>query len=163
MSGLLKLGKPSNQRGDTIIEVMIVLTILGFAIGVSLATSNRSLQNARQAQEHSESTRIVQTQAEGLRVLAPVDPAPAEKNIFVNTPFCIKYDAGNFTVVGDTDPACTGGSAGYKTSVQYCRGSGAAQCTGLSSTNTFIIQVSWDNVQGRGSDSTTLAYRVHKP
>lgn len=155
--------KLNNQRGDTIIEVMIVLTILGFAIGISMATSNRSLQNSRQAQEHSESTRIVQAQAEGLRVLAPTNPAGPDKNIFISTPFCISYNAGNYTVVSAGDAACSTGTTGYNTSIQYCRGSSLALCNGLSSTSTFLIQVTWDNIQGRGSDSTTLAYRVHRP
>ena len=42
-----------NQRGDTIIEVLIVLAVLGLAIGITYATANRSILNARQAQESS--------------------------------------------------------------------------------------------------------------
>lgn len=45
--------KKLNQRGDTIIEVLIVLAILSFAFSVSLATASKSLKQSRSAEEHS--------------------------------------------------------------------------------------------------------------
>jgi prepilin-type N-terminal cleavage/methylation domain-containing protein len=62
--------KSLNNRGDTIVEVMVVLAILGLALGISYATANRSLLNARQAEENAQATHYVQSQIEILYNLA---------------------------------------------------------------------------------------------
>ena len=62
----LKLGK----RGDTIVEVLVVLAVLGLAIGTSFAIANHSLKDARDAQEHSEAVELVQQQIEDLRLVS---------------------------------------------------------------------------------------------
>src|SRR5579884_4195391 len=61
--------KHLSSSGDTIVEVLIVLTVLGLALGISFATANTSLLNTRQAQENSEATEIAQSQIESLREL----------------------------------------------------------------------------------------------
>ncbi len=66
MLKLRRLGRTDTQRGDTIIEVMIVLAVLGLAIGIAYSTANRSLLNARQAQENSQATAAAQAQVEQL-------------------------------------------------------------------------------------------------
>lgn len=56
-----------NQRGDTIIEVLIACAIAGVVIAGAFVTVNHSLNNSRQAQEHEEALKIAESQLEALR------------------------------------------------------------------------------------------------
>lgn len=149
----------SSQRGDTIVEVLLVLAVLGSAISISYATANRSLLNARQAQESSVATSLLQSQLETVRTLAPfaVAPVPTE-DVYIATPYCIRTDPTVYTVVADTDPACNppinsaDPSVTYHISVTYKS----------SPTDTFTAKASWPDVRSQGDDSATLVYRAHK-
>ncbi len=147
--------------GDTIVEVMIVLAVLGMAIGISYATANRSLLNARQAQENSEATQIAQSQVEALRAFSGNDPT-SPNYIYLNSLFCINTSgvapvvATGFTGSNPTNyaiyplsRACNNGL--YHVSINY----------GGLPNDTFTVQVIWDDVLGQGQDSVTLVYRVH--
>lgn len=59
--------KTLNQAGDTIVEVMIVLAILGLSFAISYATANRGLQQSRNAEEHSEALGLLNSQVELVR------------------------------------------------------------------------------------------------
>lgn len=59
-----------NQVGDTIIEVLIALTVISLAIGVSYSVANRSLKSARQSQERLEALKLVEGQIEQLKALS---------------------------------------------------------------------------------------------
>lgn len=58
------LSKRRSQGGDTIIEVMIALVLLGLAFGISYATANRALQMSQNSQEHTQALQIIASQAE---------------------------------------------------------------------------------------------------
>ncbi len=59
--------KKLNQAGDTIVEVLVVLAVLGLAMSIAYATANRGLQQSRNAQEHSQALGIINSQIELLR------------------------------------------------------------------------------------------------
>src|SRR5437868_7922861 len=56
------------DRGDTIVEVLIAMAIAGFAIGISYATANRSLQQGITAGEHNEALNIIENQVTDLKL-----------------------------------------------------------------------------------------------
>ncbi|MDB5163796.1 MAG: hypothetical protein JWS12_414 [Candidatus Saccharibacteria bacterium] len=62
--------KRLNQLGDTIIEVLICLAILGASLGTAYALSTRSLNGNRASQERGEALKLAQTQIEELRAYA---------------------------------------------------------------------------------------------
>lgn len=77
------------QRGDTLIEVLIALVILGLVLVSAYSSTSRSLRSARQAQERSEATKLAEAQAERLKSLAPQFRHP-DRNVFITaTPYCI--------------------------------------------------------------------------
>lgn len=142
------------QSGDTIVEVMIVLAVLGMAIGISYATANRSLLNARQAQEASLATEVVQAQVEGLQTLA------AGGTIYTASPFCI-IDTGSgpaiHVISSSTDAAChLGEDNRYAVTINW-----SGSHTG-NNPDTFTVKASWDDVEGQGTDTATLIYRIHQ-
>jgi prepilin-type N-terminal cleavage/methylation domain-containing protein len=148
------------QRGDTIVEVMIVLAVLGLAISISYATANRSLLNARQAQENSEATRLAQSQAELLR------SQDGNDSIYVagNNPYCMNGSSvamiSDETALDTTSypAACRSGDLPYYVYVQY-----AADPSNPTPGGTFTVHVLWDDILGQGQDSVTLTYRLQKP
>lgn len=178
--------KPLNSAGDTIIEVLVVLAVLGLAISISYATASRSLLAARGAQENSEATQLVQAQIEYLRNYAKNPPGDAH-DIFLKSPpfatdqlFCI--DPFNGDVVA---PATFHGSSIYDTSIYPVTDSSANlsdnKCFQGNPVNRYYIAIRhdntpdafgnpvdnftvtavWDDVQGQGKDTVTIVYRVH--
>jgi len=140
--------KITNQRGDTIVEVMVVLAVLGLAIGVSYATANRSLLNTRQAQESSQATEIVQSQVEALRTLTQTGNP---QNIFQAGPYCLSQTA-PYTI--QTGAACNQPSLPPPNNVSIKYDS--------ASNDTFTIVVTWPDALGQGNDTVTLVYRMHQ-
>jgi prepilin-type N-terminal cleavage/methylation domain-containing protein len=172
---MLKKLRPNTSRGDTIVEVMIVLAILGFAISIAFATANRSLINARQAQEHSEATAFVQSQIEALRSRAAIDTeTPAATGIFETTrtsPFCLLNNPpGTLSLqpLTSTPPAVTdclfGTASRYQVYIYSCDHVTGAPCNAVvTNNNTFAVQAQWEDVAGDGLDTVTVFYRVHAP
>lgn len=158
------------QAGDTIVEVMIVLAILGSAIGISYTTASRSLLNARQAQENAEATKIAQSQIESLYTPSKItDPASTAQYLYVNgRTFCMSKNAGNvvtgFPAFGGeqrdipdanypdddtTDKSCVKGR--YHYSIRYNQ----------ADNDQFTVVVVWADVLGEGNDTVTMHYRIH--
>lgn len=150
------------QGGDTIVEVLIVLAVLGMALGVSYATANHSLLNARQAQEHSEALEIIQAQIELLRTAPRNYPA-----IFDTTPtnppnihaygFCMNGTAVvdltasnlyNYSVY--PNPPCVINNL-YHVSIKNTD-------DGL---DTFTVMALWPDIDGT-QDSVSMNYRLHQ-
>ena len=170
------LVKKLTQTGDTIVEVMIVLAVLGSAIGLSYATANRSLLNARQAQENAEAARLAQSQIESLYTPSSItDPANANY-LYKNSPavtFCMNGSGNKVTgfpaaseAVNQRDLAYSGNVADtatdgdfpvgchqglYHYSIRYDR----------DDNDKFTIVVVWDDALGQGRDTVTLTYRIH--
>lgn len=170
---MLKLRLAGSQRGDTIVEVMIVFAVMALAIVVAYGTANKSLQSARQAQEAAEATQLAQSQIEYARYLAGLnDPA---RNVYDSTAdYCIYRDtAGSLKKVAATDPNCTVSSDGsrrpgsyYQVSLTYCpTGSFGAggRCGDIAATDrdSLIAKVRWPDVDGSGTASAQLTYRMH--
>ncbi len=160
----------AGQFGDTIIEVMIVLAVLGLAIGISYATANRSLLNARQAQENSVAAGLVETQVENLRLLAgnstPANTDP-NKNIFLPTvPYCViaPQDPLNTTPIHTNQVDCDSPPIPYRVLVYNCNvPSMGGPCAGVSGPDSFAVRATWPDVLGQGTDSVTTDYRIHAP
>ncbi len=156
-----------NQVGDTIVEVMVVLAILGSAIGISYATANRSLLNVRQAEESSEGDTLAQEQIEALRSFVQyTSTGPESSNDIFNqsSNFCIDNTQNDVVDISATsatlfseyvsphDDPCT-----YTNGIKYYI------ADSYSSVNsTFEVQVAWYDVLGQGIDTATLYYNLYQ-
>lgn len=144
-----------NNRGDTIVEVIVVLAVLGLAISIAYATANRSLLDARQAQEASQASELIQSQLESLITMAgnlSTDP----NYIFppsIPQPFCtVPVGAtGSYSIM----PASTCDTSIYKLNITYLPKPPAPVG------GTFMIVASWDDVEGEGRDTATLVYNLY--
>jgi type II secretory pathway pseudopilin PulG len=167
---MLRRYKKITSNGDTIVEVMVVLAILGLAISISFATANRSLLDTAQAEENSQATEYAESQVEDLRYLAPTSSSTDTSqnptaNIFNPTSaFCITNPTAASPITTTTSN-CKFGPQNYQVLVYNCDGynrGGNNPCSATSpNSDTFIIQAIWPDSLGQGNDTVTLSYRVH--
>jgi type II secretory pathway pseudopilin PulG len=62
-----------NYRGDTIIEVMFAMAIIGVVLAAAYATASRNLQTSQFAKERTQASKIAEGQLEQLKTLADLD------------------------------------------------------------------------------------------
>lgn len=170
--------KRLNQGGDTIVEVMMVLAVLGLAIGISYATANRSLLASKAAQESAQANSLLLGQLEALRALASV-PKGTAGTIYrpQNSVFCINtQDPANLAIatgfVGTPPldvkdyavypaPAVPPGSpAGTQPVQSPCIVDNGGYKIYLSitvtdtATDTYVLKAVWDDIQSTGGTAT---------
>jgi hypothetical protein len=141
----MKTQKTNNIKGETIVEVLLAITVAAFALGTSFAISNKSLQKSISARERNESTNIVESQIAALKIREQQSD-PGLFNNFVSTSllpanflhFCLDTTANDKTKtnwlpisnngqVTATTPLGTSGSPSYAGSPSY--GGGYKGCT----------------------------------
>ena len=135
------------QAGDTIIEVMLSLAIVGMVIGVSFATASRALRTGRFAQEQSQAVQLAQGQLEKVKYVAGDPTKPAYAALF-SAPgtFCLDDTLARLG-------SCTNVSNLYTVQVTY----------GGAPSDTFTARVTWAREEtGAAPGEVSIAYRVHK-
>jgi type II secretory pathway pseudopilin PulG len=157
----MKLSSITNQGGDTIVEVILVLAILGLAISISYATANTSLLDARQAQENSQAAEVVATQVEDLRVMAANPKLKPDETPNLNYIFSYTGAAQLFCVDA-TNKAIATTSLGARNAACNYNGLYDVFITGPGAGGgDFTITAIWDDVEGLGTDTITMTYRVY--
>lgn len=137
------------QRGDTIIEVMIALAVLGLAFAISYATANRSLQTARNAEEHSEALQYVDSQLELMR-RDGADSALYQQN----AQQCM--DPATDQPVSDSQAVCTINGL-YHISFSYT----PKPLNGVDQ-DVFSVKVTWEGIGDFGPQQESLNYKLHR-
>lgn len=92
-----------NQRGDTIVEVLIAIAVVSSVLGISYATMNRNVLIGRDNQERSEAVRLGEGQIESLKSLASYNRAAIDAQ--GTTGFCL--DGGTIVGLSGGAPAAT--------------------------------------------------------
>ncbi len=72
--------KKLNNAGETIIEVLLCLSILGLILGVAYATTSRNLQATRDSQERLQALQYAESITESIRAYAIKDQSSAIPN-----------------------------------------------------------------------------------
>ncbi|HVS58315.1 MAG TPA: hypothetical protein VHD60_01100 [Candidatus Saccharimonadales bacterium] len=139
--------------GDTIVEVMIALAVLGGALGVSYGIANRSLLQSRDAQERTSAVKLLQAQLEQLRSSGSISGT----SVFSTS--------GKFCFYTDSSSGATGivSWPNATTAPAKCQQGFYAYSLTRGADDTFSAVVQWDNVFGSGKDTATLLYRMHAP
>ncbi len=134
--------KTLNTVGDTILEVLLCITVLSMVLAGAFVTSNKSLNASRQAEERGEAIKLAEGQLERVKSLGKTASAPIYS---VSSPFCI--DSLNAITA---PPACnqTFGGAVYIVSVERV-------------SNDYTVLVRWDRAGGGGQDRSSIVYRLY--
>jgi type II secretory pathway pseudopilin PulG len=144
--------KALQERGDTIVEVLISIAVISTVMAGAFVTTNHSLQATRQAQERVNGLKLVESQIELIKAVASTN-SNALFGAGAPVSYCITSAS---AVVASTNTACavdTTGAASSKEPVFH-----------LSITrtnNTFTIRNTWSNVRG-AQDNVEMKYRMYQ-
>lgn len=135
-----KAGHRADERGDTIVEVLIATAIVSLILASAYALTNRNVLSIQAAQEQQYAQKLAEQQVE---ILRSADPVPTGSG-------CFDTSSGNVGAWAAplTNPACsvTTGNANYDVAVTS---------TGLQ----YRVQVSWDALGGNRA-KVTMYYRI---
>ena len=160
--------KTNLQRGDTIIEVLMSMSIIGLVLASAFAIANRSYAVGISAQERTEALKIAESQVELLR-LASDQTSSDLLNPVAGQLFCI--DSGsvdieriNYTSTvqetnGVNDPI------NYPASNQCSFGSDNRYNVSIEQTGTnekiFSVRVRWESILGGQIEEVNHVYRTY--
>ncbi len=150
-----------NQRGDTLVEVMIVITVLSVVVVAAFSVANHAVAASRDAKEHTEALKLAETQLELLKSYAQIAGNNVTSNGFSS--FCIDMSTtppspGSLAVDAATNPKCknidsTGTSTGLYSVKIVATGSPYP---------VYKVTVNWDQATTSSlkTGQVTLNYRL---
>jgi prepilin-type N-terminal cleavage/methylation domain-containing protein len=139
------------QRGDTLVEVLIAVTVVSMVLGGAYVTTNKSLLATRAAQERSNALKLTESQVEQLKGLVATNPSAV---FATTTPFCI-YNQTN--ILPASDSRCTQNAAGG-----LAAGEPKFTLSIVRVGNDFTVKNTWVNVSGKVTDKMVIKYRVYQ-
>lgn len=147
--------KHLNQAGDTIVEIMIALSITSFLLVIAYSTASKSLTGAQQSQDRGQAIKVAESQAEALRLLTSPATAPntfcmsnaatpTVTTLSASIPIDFSTDTASSYAVG-----CVQGI--YRISVIH---------PAVPSPNFFTVRVRWQRANEVGTDEVIINYSV---
>lgn len=155
----------NQQRGDTIIEVVIAMTLLGIILMGAYSLGNRAARLAQQSRDRVKATQIMQEQAEALRWLRDNSDSWSDFQTAItsaSSDFVMYYElSGGSTVwtiknVGDGPPTC---GLEYDCGVEVFFNYKINADFSDPNLARFNISVEWERIGG-GNDTTELEMRL---
>jgi len=147
-----------NQAGDTIVEVLIAVSVLGFVLAGAAKIINTDILTIEDHNERAQALQLLESQIEDLRVYGGVSGGVSTE--------CFTLFSGQVTPQSSlTNP---GGGPGPNSCIVQWNGVKALattepaytiQITHSDDDATFTVQATWDSVLG-GQDQTSLEYRT---
>src|SRR5580692_1837027 len=141
------------QDGDTIIEVLIAITIVSLVLGGAYVTSNNSLKANRDAQEHGQAVALLQSEIEQLRSLVANSGGSGGQPFSFAGPFCIDNSE---QVVAANSALCIMNSDGMPTTSQP-----EYTVTINRNGDEFTFTTSWPSIINAQTDQETMYYRIY--
>lgn len=158
------LPRLKNQRGDTIIEVLIVVAVLSMILVICFTLANRSTLGTRQAQERSEAFKGTESQMELLKTYLSRDAVAAALPPS-GSKFCMKADGTPTAAIAGTVP----NNAQQETFAAFQQPELLANCKKGDyfynyierNGDTFTAHTRWYKVGGQGIDEATMVHRIY--
>lgn len=162
-----------NNRGDTIVEVLICIAIISLVLVVSYGTANRNYRMMLDAQEHSVAEKLMERQAELLKAYNSLSDGPVNGHDAL-----FNHGLTNFCMVQGGSGPTTATNNGHNDGTNRCvltadsvmaaasevpaydvvvTVNGAA---GIGGGKVFQVAVSWDSIMG-GTARETLNYGLY--
>ncbi len=158
----MKLTK-TNQRGDTIIEVLIAIAVISSVLAITYSIMNRNLLTMQDNQERTEASKIAQSQIEMLRNAWNVEhnalkKLPGKDDNLSAVPVCMKADSANPVV------EITGGIPNEYTHDDFstysvCRQGIYNMAIRSNGSDNYLISVRWDSLTGTKSE-VVMGYKL---
>lgn len=153
------------QTGDTIVEVLIAIAVIGSVLGITYATMNRNLLTTRDSQERTEASKLAQGQIEAFKGLADTGTTlPSLTGFCINVAAVVNlggtapttdltsdnFDATNYPVTPVGSNGQTGCVSGfYRIAIKR----------DSTDTKLWRFYVRWEKVSGSGRNEVVMVYR----
>lgn len=142
----------ASERGDTIVEVLISIAVISMVLGGAFVTSNKSLQNTRDAGERSNALKLAESQVEQIKYLSANQP-----DVLFGTSVPASYCLVSNVAYSSSNAVCKVNSGGSPTTVEP-----AYSLTVTRAGNTFTVRTSWQGTSGNISANVAeLRYRAY--
>lgn len=148
--------KQMRERGDTLVEVLIAISVVSLILGGAYITTNRSLLATRAAEERGNALKLAESQLEQLKGFAKTDP-DAIFGSGTPSPFCIAGQPASVVIA--TSSECKVDASGQPTGTEPIF---TLSITRGSDINTFTVTNEWTDASGRITDNLRLIYRVYE-
>jgi len=154
-----------NSRGDTIVEVLIVIVVLAMVMASGYGVAIRSQKANQQTQEHAQALKFAEGQLENLKGYA------VQNDISGLTTFCFSDSGAVVTGFGGGAPAISAGTDNFANYPAGCKKPiNGVNCTGVcynigvvkgsgADTNLYRVTARWDGING-AKDEVKLLYRL---
>ena len=107
------INKIHSSRGDTIVEVLIAMTIIAFVLGTAYSLASRSTKNTTEARERVEALKLVEGQIEILKSKRP------DLTSYHSTPPSFCFTPSDGKQYSSTDTNCTVSGPSYNLTIIY--------------------------------------------
>lgn len=140
-----------NKKGDTIVEVLIGIAVLGLVLSISYALSNRDTQYIEQSQERGEAQKISEQQLELLRNYLTPDT---------------DWVASGYLCFDDSDPpqptaTATDCQKGTQDTIGgITQGRYRVRINYDSATKTYTVNTTWSSLTSAPQQSLALSYKL---
>jgi type II secretory pathway pseudopilin PulG len=141
----------NRQRGDTIVEVLIAVTVVSMVLGGAYVTTNKSLLATRAAQEQSGALKLTESQIEQLKGLAITNPSVIFSTVAA---FCVYNQT---QTPPSSDAKCTQDAAGVQVTADPKYDIAITR-----NNNDFMVKTTWTDVSGKRIDQLSLKYRIYQ-
>jgi type II secretory pathway pseudopilin PulG len=147
-------------KGDTLVEVLFAMAIIGLSLGIAFSLSNSAFNTGRNAQERSEALKQAESQLERLKVgIAGSDATSID--VYQDTDdYCILpgQSSGEVTEIpdlSDSSNACNGVNGGlYSIRIEYTEPVATPETPEL-----YKSIVTWDTIGSEVDSVVELNYR----
>ena len=156
----MQLIRRINQRGDTIVEVLIAIAVVSSILASSFVVIHRTSQNIRQSEEHGVALKLIEGQVEQLKAAAAngANTNAIFNRTGSNLAFCIQGGA-----VRDINAASLPApAANYNSGCNTTDGVRYNYGITKDASSTFKANVVWDGPTGR-QEQVEILYRVYEP
>lgn len=163
--------------GDTIVEVLIAMTVISMVLGGAFASANRSLSATQSAKERDQGIRLAETQLEQLKSSIRAGSMWTEINNDLNDFFCIRSLSfvditQTIPTAMDTDLLAT--PTNYPPDCVLDSGNNPHSATSRSipyyvsieqdnsDDNLFTVLVRWERAGSAGREQAAFKYRTYE-
>lgn len=150
-----------NQKGDTIVEVLLAIAVVSSVLGGAYVAANRSLNTNRAAQERAEATKLVESQLESLKVAAGNNPAIFNDNVYcLDSSLAPREFNGPIAAMPDVSA-----DAGVAYPAECVINNGVAYSLSIdkeNGTNNFYARARWDRAGSGTREEVVIVYRVYQ-
>ena len=148
----------SKQAGDTIIEVLLAMSVIGMVLGVAFGIANRSVRIGQEAQERTEALKIAESQLEIFKNEYPLNQGIQSR--YEDRPFCLDNKDSIVKVIESSDALCRGINGSGLPGLYNVSIIPPSSNTTTDPSRAYEIKVSWQRLGGASNsiDNTLSLY-----